>query len=411
MTPYLKIHPINFIRAMSMALELTSTGISNHLCRTTIIVNAISQHLDLSLLELQTLIYASLLHDIGAASNWEEKHSIMHNDNVSTIFNHAEEGYQLLRNSTLLLEIAIPIRHHHDRYCGGNPSGLKGKQIPLISRIIHIADRIEVMIDKNEHIFKQRSKIISFLETSTFFDPDLVAIVKKLSISEDFWLDIVNYEYQNGFLSGFDFFGKRILSSDDLINTAEIFSKVVDATSSFTVRHSKAVATTSTFLAKKHGYNVEEVKMFYLAGLLHDIGKLAVPNKIINKPGKLTEEEYDLIKQHPYYSHHILKQIEGFDQISSWVGQHHEFLNGEGYPYKLCSDKLSLGARILTVADVFCALTEDRPYRSMLTLEQTFDIMDEMARNFKIDPNIYKYLKLYPDEVLSLLEAQRKSCT
>ena len=71
-------------------------------------------------------------------------------------------------------------------------------------------------------------------------------------------------------------------------------------------------------------------------------------------------------------------------------------------------DKISLGARILTVADVFCALTEDRPYRNMLTSDQTLSIMDEMAQSLKLDPNIYKYLKLYPDEVLALLNTQRK---
>lgn len=394
---------------MSMALELTNIGISNHHCRTSIIAKAIAESIHLPQHELETLIYASLLHDIGAASNWEEKHSITHDDSSLLIFHHAEEGYQILKNSPLLLQIAIPIRYHHDRYCGGNPSGLKGDHIPLISRIIHLADRIEVMIDKNKHIFTQRYEIISFLEKSDFFDPNLVSIVKTLANSEGFWLDIVNYEYQKGFLSEFDFFGKRILTSDDLINIAEIFSKIVDATSPFTLRHSKDVAIISTFLAKKHGYNDEELNMFYLAGLLHDLGKLAVSNEIINKPGKLTEEEYNLIKQHPYYSYRILQQIEGFEQIANWVGQHHESFNGEGYPYKLCSDRISLGARILTVADVFCALTEDRPYRKMLTLEQTFEIMDEMTQNLKIDPNIYKYIRLYPDEVISLLENQRNA--
>ncbi|KZL90210.1 HD-GYP domain-containing protein [Clostridium magnum] len=152
-----------------------------------------------------------------------------------------------------------------------------------------------------------------------------------------------------------------------------------------------------------------ELETLIYASLLHDIGKLAVSNEIINKPGKLTEEEYTLIKQHPYYSYRILQQIEGFEQISNWVGQHHESFNGEGYPYKLCSDRISLDARILTVDDVFCALTEDRPYRKMLTLEQTFEIIDEMTQNLKIDPNIYKYIRLYPDEVISLLENQRNA--
>ncbi|MDP4091511.1 MAG: HD domain-containing phosphohydrolase [Bacillota bacterium] len=408
MNLYFKIHPISFIKAMSMALELTNTGISNHHCRTTIIAKAIAKHLQLSQPELQTLIYASLLHDIGAASNWEEKHSIMHDDNTSAIFHHPEAGYQILKGSPFLLEIAVPIRHHHDRYCGGNPSGLKGEQIPLLSRIIHISDRIEVMIDKNKHIFKQRQDILSYVESSDFFDPALVKIVKTLSASEGFWLDIVNYEYQKVFLSEFDFFGKRMLTSDDLINIAEIFSGIVDGISPFTLRHSRDVAATAIFLARKHGFNEEELKLFYLAGLLHDLGKLAVPNEIVNKPDKLTEEDYAIIKQHPYYSQRILQQIEGFEEISNWVGQHHEALDGQGYPYGLCSDKISLGARILTVADIFCALTEDRPYRRMMNLEQTWAIMDDMAEKLKLDPNIYKYLKLYPDEVSALLESQKK---
>lgn len=407
MTSYLKIHPINFIRSMSMALELTSVGISNHHCRTTIIAKSIAQHIGLSQKDLQTLVYASLLHDIGAASNWNEKHSIAHNDDAPEIFTHAEAGYNIVKDSSLLFETAIPIRYHHDRYFSDNPSGLKGNEIPLLSRIIHISDRIEVMINNQVHIFMQRDNIISYLENSKFFDPNLVNAVKYLAKSEGFWLDLVNYEYQKAFLSEFDFFEKRILTSDDLINIAEIFSKVVDATSPFTLRHSKDVATVSAFLGKKHGFNNEEVKQFHLAGLLHDLGKLSIPNEIINKPSKLSDVEYAIIKQHPYYSYRILQQIEGFEEIANWVGQHHECLNGHGYPYELCCDKISLGARIINVADVFCALTEDRPYRDMLTLEETFKIMDKMTRTLRLDANIYSYIKLYSNEITSLLDNQR----
>jgi len=400
----LKVHPLSFIKSMSMALELTHTGISNHHCRTSIISKAIGVFLKLPQQELQTLIYASLLHDIGAASNWEEKHNIIHNDNESMIFNHAEAGYHILKSSPLLQEIAIPIRYHHDRYSGGNPSGFEGDQIPLLSRIIHIADRIEVMIDKNEHIFSQRNEVISFLNGSNFFDPNLVNIVKTLAYTEGFWLDIVNYEYQKGFLHEFEFFGKCILNSDDLINIAKIFSKVVDATSPYTIAHSKNVAILSTFLAKRHGFNEEELKMFYLAGLLHDFGKLAIPDNILNKPGKLTEHEYDIIKQHPYYSYRILEQIEGFELITRWVCQHHETLDGQGYPYKQRFEEISLGARIIAVADVFCALTEDRPYRNKLSLGQAIDIMDNMVNELKLDSMIYNYIKQNPVEALSVLQ-------
>ncbi len=399
----LKIHPISFIKAMSSALELTSKGISKHHLETAIIANSIAHQLQLSQDALQTLLYSALLHDLGAASNWEEKHLIMHDDQQAGIFNHAEAGYKVLKGSRHLSVLSIPIRYHHDRFSGGNPSGLSGQDIPLLSRIIHIADRIDVLIDKNDHIFNQRNRILDYIEKPDMFDPELIQVVKHLAKTESFWLDIVNSSYHQGFLNELDFLGKLMFDSDDLIQIAEIFSNIVDETSPFTVNHSKNVAIVSSALAKIHGYNQEEIKMFYLAGLLHDLGKLAVPNAILTKPGKLSEKEFDLIKQHPYYSFRILEQIEGFNHIATWVSQHHESLDAQGYPFKLTMDKISLGARIITVADVFCALTEDRPYRSGLDVVQTLEIMTNMAMQHKLDTHIVNHVDLNARKIANLV--------
>lgn len=388
---------------MSTALELTSNGISKHHLETAIIANSIAQQLQLSQDTLQTLLYASLLHDIGAASNWEEKHQIMHNDQQESIFNHAELGYNILKDSRQLGVLAIPIRHHHDRIAGGNPSGLKGQEIPLLSRIIHLAEGIDIRIDKNDHIFNQRNKILDYIDNSDIFDPELIQVVLDIAKTESFWLDIVNSSYQNEFINGLSFLGKVMFDNDDLIQIAEIFSEIVDATSPFTASHSRDVALVSRSLAKMHGYNKEEAKMFYLAGLLHDLGKLAIPNAILTKPGNLTKNEYDLIKQHPYYSFRILEQIEGFDFIATWVSQHHESLDAAGYPNRLTMDKISLGARIITVADVFCALTEDRPYRKALTVAQTIEIMTNMTLENKMDANFMNYISSNSNTITNLL--------
>ena len=388
----LKIHPISFIKGMSTALELTSKGISKHHLETAIISYSIAQQLQLSQDSLQTLLYAALLHDIGAASNWEEKHLIMHNDQQNSIFNHAESGYIILKDCRHLNVLSIPIRHHHDRFAGGNPSGLRGRDIPLLSRIIHIADRIDVMIDTNDHIFNQRNKILDYISNSNIFDTELIQVVKYLAKTERFWLDIVNSSYQNKFLSDLNFLGKLMFDNEELFEIAEIFSRIVDKTSPYTASHSKNVAIVSSSLAKIYGYNDEEIKMFYLAGLLHDLGKLAVPNEILTRPGKLTEKEFDLVKQHPYYSFRILEQIEGFGTIATWVSQHHELLDARGYPFGLEIDKISLGARIITVADTFCALSEDRPYRKGLSLDQTLQTMSNMALENKIDTKLVSYI-------------------
>lgn len=143
--------------------------------------------------------------------------------------------------------------------------------------------------------------------------------------------------------------------------------------------------------------------MFYLAGLLHDLGKLAIPNEILIKPGKLTVKEFDLIKQHPYYGFRILEQIEEFNLIASWVSQHHESLDAEGYPCKLPMDKITLGARIITVADIFCALKEDRPYRNGLSVEQTLVVMTNMAVQNKIDSNLVNYIRLNASMIANLV--------
>ncbi|AFM41441.1 putative domain HDIG-containing protein [Desulfosporosinus acidiphilus SJ4] len=398
-----KIHPISFIKGMSTALELTNKGISKHHLETAIISYSIAQQLQLSQTSLQTLLYAALLHDIGAASNWEEKHLIMHNDHQDSIFNHAESGYRILKDCRHLNVLSIPIRYHHDRIAGGNPSGLRGQDIPLLSRIIHIADRIDVLIDANDHIFNQRNKILDYISDSNIFDIDLIKVVKHLAKTESFWLDIVNSSYQNEFLSDLDFLGKLMFNNDELIEIAEVFSKIVDETSPYTASHSKNVAVVSSSLAKIYGYNDEEIKMFYLAGLLHDLGKLAVPNEILTIPGKLTEKEFDLIKQHPYYSFRILKQIEGFTTIATWVSQHHELLDASGYPFGLKNDKISLGARIITVADIFCALSEDRPYRNGLSVEQILQTMTMMALENKIDSKLVNYICLNADMILNLI--------
>ena len=405
MNSSLKIHPISFINAMSNALELSAVGISKHHHRTAIIARYIRSKLNMSQGELQILIYSSLLHDIGAAANWDEKHFIAHAENDERIFKHAEEGYNILRESQQLGMLAEPIRHHHDRFNGKNPTGIKGHDIPLMSRIIHIADRIEVQIDKEIHIFQQRSRIISNIENCDFYDPDLVSVFKELSETEYFWLDIVNPEYEKNFLNDLIFFGKLLFDIDDLIIIAEMFSKIIDATSHYTASHSQSVAKVAKFLSKQRGFSENETKEFYLAGLLHDLGKLAIPNEILNKPGSLTKDEFDIITQHPYYSHRILEQIEGFEKIASWVGAHHETLDGSGYPYKLKSEKIELGSRIISVADVFTALIEERPYRVGLTVKETFSIIDDMVQNMKLDPNIVKDIKEDSKLVIQLINS------
>ena len=130
-------------------------------------------------------------------------------------------------------------------------------------------------------------------------------------------------------------------------------------------------------LAELVGMGETELLKMEIAANLHDLGKLRVPASIINKNGKLTDGEFALVKEHPYYSYHILKKIEGFGEIARWAGWHHEKMNGKGYPFGLPGRELPLGTRIMSVADVFSALTEERPYRKALPKEKVLSILRE----------------------------------
>lgn len=143
----------------------------------------------------------------------------------------------------------------------------------------------------------------------------------------------------------------------------------------------------------------EEVMMMEIAGNLHDIGKLRVPNSILEKPGKLTEEEFNVMKEHTYYTNMILQDMAGFEKIAHWAAYHHEKLNGRGYPFHLKYEDLDQGSRIMAVADIFSAITEVRPYRAGMDKEQAQKVLMENAERGEICSVVVKLLMDHYDEV------------
>ena len=401
------IQLINLIRALSLALELSTAGLSRHHYRTAMIASRIAEHVDLDSWQRQVLVYAALLHDLGAAASWEEKKKLLNIEVDGHIYKHAEEGYNLLKDSSQMGFLAEPIRHHHDYWDGSSPSGLSGNDIPLLSRIINVADRLEVMIKSDVPILAQRADILSAIRkfSGTYFDPEIVRALHAFARQESFWLDLTNAFYYQNFFQQIDNSGRIRLGIEDIIDIGEIFAGIIDKTSRFTAKHSRSVASVSSFLAMAKGYSIEETKMIRVAGLFHDLGKLAVPSYILEKPGKLTDAEFVLVKQHPYYTYRILEQIDGFSYIAEWAAYHHETLDGTGYPFGIKGDSLILGSRIVAVADVFAALTEHRSYRQPIARKEAENIMRSMVDNQKLDGKIVSELFGCGDDIYSLVRS------
>ena len=183
------------------------------------------------------------------------------------------------------------------------------------------------------------------------------------------------------------------VSLEQTVVLTKLMSRIIDFRSSFTAMHSAGVAASAKALAKLAGMSEADCMKMEIAGNLHDVGKLRVPNEILEKPGKLTDEEFNKIKEHPYYTRLILMDVEGFDEIADWAGFHHEKLNGNGYPFHFDGSLLSLGSRIMAVADIFSAITEERPYRKPMSREQAMKVMWENVERGDICGNIVKLLE------------------
>jgi HD-GYP domain-containing protein (c-di-GMP phosphodiesterase class II) len=372
-----------------------------------VIAYQIGRELGLGIAELQTLTYASLLHDIGAAASWDE-HTLDVDQN-DEIYRHAEKGYRLLQHSRLFSTAAEVIRHHHDPYAGGSPYGVSGEEIPALSRILILAGSVDILqAQQKEPMFETIPRISRRIqeESGGFLDPAVVGAFLKISRHEGFWMDILTSAYHAKFIRDLEFNGKVPFASEDMLHIAGIFASLVDSGSRFTYHHSHNVAAVAEFLAAARGLDEEQVRLHKLAGLLHDLGKLAVPNEILEKPGRLNHRECFEVKRHPYFTLRILQRVEGFGAVAEWAGNHHEMPNGCGYPFGIRGKDLSTGARIIAVADVYSALNENRPYRSSMEPDAIAGILKTKAEAGELDEKIVADLLFQQDAVQGVLRNQ-----
>jgi HD-GYP domain-containing protein (c-di-GMP phosphodiesterase class II) len=208
-----------------------------------------------------------------------------------------------------------------------------------------------------------------------WFDPALVMILRSFGSDREFWHGVESQDAgaRVAALEPDD----RLVIADEarLDRVAEAFAQVIDAKSPFTARHSERVAAIAVATATTLGFSDESLRDLRRAGLLHDIGKLAISNLILDKPGKLTVEEFEAVKRHPLVTEQILGRVSRFADIAGIAAAHHEKLDGSGYHRGIHGDELDPPARVLAVADIFEAMTADRPYREPMEVDQALGLM------------------------------------
>jgi len=369
----------DFASSISDAIDLVYPALSNHHKKVAYISYCIAKEMGLPDYKIMDVVLASILHDIGAFSISERMCVVNALFDDSAYNQHALIGYKLLQDCKPLDPAATIIKYHHAHYKAA------AQGIPLGSYIVHLADRLSLLLNEGSEILEQIPEIMERIEeNSEIFHPDAMAALRRLVQLEYFWIEAcsisINYALPERMLKI-----REVMDLDVLKKFARVFSRIIDFRSRFTATHSSGVAAVALELATISGFSARECRMMEIAGYLHDLGKLAIPTEILEKNGALTYEEFNEMRKHSYYTYVILNRIKGFEQISSWAAYHHEKLNGEGYPFHVRGDDFSKLARIIAVADIVTAITEDRPYRPGMDSKNAIKILREMVEEGAID--------------------------
>ena len=393
---HLRLHQI--IIGLTRALDLVGVDEVRHGKRVAVMAETIARELGWSKTERDFILHAGMLHDCGV-SQTREHHDLTDGLEWAGAMAHCHRGERYLIECPPLAAFAPVVRWHHTRW-EHLPAALP-ENTRMAANLIFLADRVDALqtpyisgeAGRQNAILWEYPAIIERMRglAGTLFSPVLVDAFAKAAANEAFWL-AMDPEYLDEDIAHFATIADRQLSMPEMLDIANLFARVVDAKSAYTLEHSRRVARIARHLAERAGLVGETLDLIEAAGLLHDLGKLRVPDYIIEKPGPLDRHERAMITRHAYDSFRILKNVFGGTPIAYWAGAHHENLLGTGYPFHRSGQKLDLEARIISVADIFQALAQTRPYRGQQSRDEVFVKLTELAQAGRVDGEVIELL-------------------
>jgi putative nucleotidyltransferase with HDIG domain len=355
-------------------------SVTNHGLRVAYIALKIGESYELSNEEKFDLLVFSLLHDIGAVENLKA----VNKAKLEKAIEHCTIGEEIIQNFPFHKSYENIIKYHHEHYDGSGFFGKKYDEIPLFSQIISIADFFELN-------YKEKSKedILKLIQSKeeTQFSKDLINRLMDLTNHLGFWLDIKDAFVLTS-IENLEMNAIKKYSYDEIKKVTKMFSKIIDSKSEFTKNHSSGLTEKLVAMGEFYGFDKDKIEKLSIAGDLHDIGKLAISNRLLDRNGKLTAKEFETVRKHVYYTRKVLEPLDGFEQIVNWAANHHERNDGSGYPFGLTREQMDFESRLLAALDVYQALRENRPYRGSLSHERSVNILMGMARNNKFDLDI-----------------------
>jgi HD-GYP domain-containing protein (c-di-GMP phosphodiesterase class II) len=425
------------ISALSFALDLTEGAVPGHAVRCCLLGMRLGSELGFSDLELADLYHALLLKDVGCSSNaarmcqiigggdervvksgvkpetWTRPHPpspsavrllwnsalpdegpfrkagrivrialTQQDNNREIIQTRCDRGASIVRKIGLSEQTALAVRALDEHWDGsGYPERSTGTAISPLARVMAVAQHLDVFaVERGPamamQVLRQRSR--------RWFDPEVVKAAESLHRNSMLWMhclpgssDSPSQSQRFARSAVLDLAPPQIAgTSPSHIDTiCEAFADVVDAKSHFTFSHSVGVTSIASAIGNVMGLRPDRRQLLHRAALLHDLGKVRVPNSVLDKPRNLDSDEWSIMREHPGLTGSILRRVKQFREMAFIAGAHHERLDGSGYPDHLHAEDLPLEARILAVADVYTAIIEDRPYRDGYSHKQAIEIM------------------------------------
>lgn len=388
----MKINRSQLLTVLSEALDCVEKEVlgvtDHHAKRVAWLCIQMGKNAGMSEEEISDLAVAALLHD-NALNEFKEdyengklrsgavgdKHCIAGEENLKLI----SKGQEQLRGFVLF---------HHESADGRGPFGKLADEVPLGAQLVHIADIIDLEFALGKAEKESEEQIRAYVERERGKEFSEQAVQLFLAVlSPEVFSTLGDDTIQELILD----FASVSIETDRGI--AELFARIIDYKSPFTKEHSIGVAKKAEHMAKCYGYEALRTEKMYMAGALHDIGKLLVDVEVLEKPGRLDEAEYKHIQSHAYETYRLLSQIDGFEEIRDWAAYHHEKLNGKGYPFGLTAQEMSEEVRMLACLDIYQALTEDRPYKSGMPHGKAMGILHELAEKGELDKTIVKKIE------------------
>jgi HD-GYP domain-containing protein (c-di-GMP phosphodiesterase class II) len=428
------------IGALSHALDITEGQPKGHCVRACWIGMHIGRHIGLAERELWELYYTLLLKDLGCSSNAARICELYLSDDLAFkrdfktvgdslpqmlrfVFTHTGMTVGLserlrgivniMRNGPQIAQELIQTRcqrgadiarqlrfpetvaegiHSLDEHWNGRgkPQALRAGAIPMYARIALLAQVVDVF-----HTADGPAAALNEARerAGQWFDPELVTAFEQVALQPAFWATLKS-DHIDAAVQALEPGAFEVRLDDDYLDDiAAAFGQVVDSKSPFTSGHSERVAVYVDGIALVLGIDAPRRRWLKRGALLHDVGKLGVSNAVLDKPGKLDDAEWVAVRHHAAHTEAILSRIGAFGELARMAGAHHERLDGGGYPRGLKGDQISLETRIITTADIFDAISADRPYRSAIPVPKTLEIMAESVGT-ALDPLCFEALKM-----------------